>query len=83
MKKGDVTLNLSHVTTETKRQLQQCVEELKAARTEVEQFNNDISAKVHALCSGWIEICSDLQGVSIKLKPCVAGGLRSALISKG
>ena len=80
MKKDDVTLNLSHVTMETKRQLQQCVEELKAARTEVEQFNNDIAAKVHALCGGWIEVCSDLQGVSIRFMPCVVGSSRSALI---
>ena len=80
MKKDDVTLNLSNVTTETKRQLQQCVEELKAARTEVEQFNNDIAGKVHALCGGWIEICSDLQGVSNLFRPCEMDKLRFVLI---
>ena len=67
MKKDDVTLNMSHVTTETKGQLQQYVEEMKVARAEVETFNNDIAAKVCALCNGWIDICSDLQGVSIPI----------------
>ena len=64
--KDDVTLNLSHITTETKRQLQQCVEELKTAKKAVEQFSNEIAARVYALCGDWIEIWSDLQGVSFQ-----------------
>ena len=64
MNEDDNTINTTSWHPENIQQLKQCAEELKIAKAEVAQFNNEIAAKVYTLCNEWIEICCDLHVVS-------------------
>ena len=62
--KNDTTLNISQFNTESKNQIQRCEEDFKATKTQVLQLDNDVAAKMVALCSAWITVCSELKDVS-------------------